>query len=667
MFQHVTSLLDEQRPRYFLWAPVFLGAGAGIYFVLPHEPLLPPLTVVPIIAAATVVALRSQITIIRTTILAFCLITIGLSLASHRAKSLSSAVLQETFIGTVQGRVIHLDRSASNRLRITLDHLVLYGLEPSDTPARVRITLPSADATATVGRAIMIFAKLDGPGAPVEPGGFDFRRWAWFKQLGGVGYALGPVMAGVVPPEKTLTGEVAQIRHVLANLIRSHVPGTNGGFAAAILAGERSAIDPATLEDLRASNLAHLLAISGLHMGLLTGFVFGLFRYGLAAIPPLALRYNAKKIGALAAIPAGLAYLIISGASVATQRAFVMALVVLVAVLLDRPAFTLRAVAVAALIVLVIAPESITSVGFQLSFAATIGLVAGFELLRQLPLWQRPAPGWRKFAKGTFSVAFSSAVAGFATAPFAAFHFNQFPQYGLIANLMAVPIMGFVVMPALLTALILTPFGLGIPFYLLAGAGIGAILQVASFVAGFEGAVVRVPSAHAVVLPLMATGALVAILWIGHLRWLGVSLVALSLGLWIMHKRPDILIDETGQLIGVMTHEGRALNKTRGQGFSANAWLEHDGDSAHQKTAGAREWSDETVIVLGKKARPSESDCARSGVVVAPHYEGEVRLSCLLITKEILKKSGAVAVYLREEGVEIKKSRGPKGARLWTQ
>lgn len=363
MIGYVTSSLDAQRPNYFLWVPVFLGTGAGLYFALPREPVLPFMLLLPILGLVFGLGCRLRATLPKLMCQGLCLVALGVTLAAHRASSVGAPVLKDSFIGTAEGRIMHLDRSQSNRLRITLDQLVLYGIEPVHTPARVRITLPSSDATATIGASVMVFAKLDAPGAPVEPGSFDFRRWAWFKQLGGVGYALGPVMKAVRPPKETVTGQIAELRHALADLIRGNIPGTNGAFAAAILAGERSAIDPVTLEDLRASNLAHLLAISGLHMGLLTGFVFGLFRYGLAAIPPLALRYNTKKIGALAAIPAGLAYLVISGASVATQRAYVMALVVLIAVLLDRPAFTLRAVAVAALIVLIVAPESVTSVG----------------------------------------------------------------------------------------------------------------------------------------------------------------------------------------------------------------------------------------------------------------------------------------------------------------
>ncbi len=664
MLGYFETILDEQRHRFFLWCPVLLGAGAGFYFTLSFEPFLPIGPAVSIILAGFILASQIKAQLLRQFLLALCLFATGLTLASFRANQLAAPVLAEAYFGTVEGRVIKIDRSQSNRLRITLDRLTLYGLEPIETPERVRITLPTKSAEASVGSRVLIYARLEGPGAPVEPGGFDFRRWAWFKQLGGVGYALGPqMMSGEAPKQSVLT-IISELRHLLSNFIQRSIPGNDGAFAAAILTGDRSAIDPRQLEDLRASNLAHLLAISGLHMGLLTGFVFGLVRYGVALIPPLAVRMNAKKIGAASAIPVGALYLILSGASIATQRAYIMALVVLIAVLLDRPAFTLRAVALAALIVLLISPESVTQVGFQLSFAATIGLVVGFDGLRRLSFWKIPAKGRNKFLKGAFSVAFSSAVAGMATAPFAAFHFNQFAQYGLIANLLAVPIMGFVVMPCAITALILSLVGLGQPFFWIAGMGIAAILKIAGMVAGLDGSVVRVPSADWFVLPILASGCVIAVLWVGRLKYAGVSLALAALVLWIGTKRPDVLIDKSGSLVGVMTKQGRALSKSKGNGFSAKAWLEHDGDTADQKTAASREWVTEDVSLIKGQPDDLQRECALRMVVIAPETEANGSSDCLIVDQKLLRDAGAIAIYFNNGSVDWKPSE--TGKRLWS-
>ena len=667
MLSYFVSCLEEQRSRYFLWVPVFLGAGAGSYFALKFEPAFHiGICFIGIVLLLSIAFKSSQIAI-KLTVLATMFFLLGLLLASFRAHSVAAPVLTEPYFGTIEGRVMKLDRSQSNRLRITLDRVILYGLEAAQTPERVRITLPTKNAYAKTGTRVMIFARLEGPGAPVEPGGFDFRRWAWFNQLGGVGYALGPLLPSAEPAQSSIMIRLTNTRHWLADLIRHNIPGNNGAFAAAILTGDRSAIDPALLEDLRASNLAHLLAISGLHMGLLTGFTFGLFRYGIAAIPGLALRVNAKKIGAAVAIPIGLSYLIISGASIATQRAYIMVLVVLIAVLLDRPAFTLRAVALAALIVLIIAPESVTQVGFQMSFAATIGLVAGFEALRHTQFWRKPLSGWRKFAKGVFSVAFSSAVAGAATAPFAAFHFNQFAQYGLIANLFAVPLMGMIVMPAAIIALVLAPIGLSAPFFWAAGAGIGLILQIANVVGNLDGAVALVPSGQAIALPIFAAGCLLGVLWIGRFKIAGVATALVGLGIWMTSDRPNILIDETGGLVGVMTSEGRALNKTKGNGFTANSWLENDGDGADQKKAGAREIKQsQLAYVKDTLGRDPQGFCGSNKVVLAPAEQSSSTGECLVIDAPMLKEQGAIAIYFKADKIVTKGSRTQSGERLWT-
>ena len=667
MFAIFTTSLEEQRARYFLWVPVFLGAGAGAYFALRFEPVLPVGISLTILATLGLLWTKTGRIVPKLAFAALFCLCLGLMLASYRAHSVAAPVLSEPFFGAVEGRVVKLDRSQSNRLRITFDDVILYGIEPDMTPERVRVTLPQKDAIATIGARALIYARLEGPGPPVEPDGFDFRRWAWFHRLGGVGYALGPLLPSSVAPAQSALMTLTNTRYHLADFIRSEIPGNNGAFAAAILTGERSAIDPALLEDLRASNLAHLLAISGLHMGLLTGFIFGLFRYGIALVPNVALRTNGKKIGAAMAIPAGLAYLLLSGASIATQRAYVMVLVVLIAVLLDRPAFTLRAVALAALIVMIIAPESVTQVGFQMSFAATIGLVAGFEALRHTQLWRRPVVGWQKFAKGVFSVGFSSAVAGAATAPFAAFHFNQFAQYGLVANLFAVPLMGMMVMPAAIVALILAPIGLSAPFFWIAGAGIGLILNIAHVVAGLKGAVVLVASGNMIVLPIFASGCLIAVLWIGRFKLVGCALAGIAIVLWMGSKRPDILIDDTGRLAGVMTEEGRALSKAKGNGFIARSWLTNDGDRSEQKQAGQREWAAASLVEWSDASPGLEALCLSHKVVLAPDSNAPSDAACLIVDETMLKREGAIALYFKDNGIIAKGSRSQSGDRLWTK
>jgi len=506
------------------------------------------------------------------------------------------------------------------------------------------------------------------PQGPVEPGGFDFRRHSWFLGLGAVGYTRMPVLT-VAPAEAARGLWVERVRMAASERVRRVLPGDTGGFAAAVTSGDRSGVSQAALEALRGSNLAHLLAISGLHMGLLAGFVFGSLRLVLALVPPLALRLPARKLAALGALVAAAGYLALSGGNVATERAFVMTAVILCAVLVDRRAFSLRAVAMAALIVLGLRPEALTGPGFQMSFAATTALIAVFEMLRDRRWRMRPA-----WAAPVAGVVISSAVAGLATAPVSAAHFNTMSHYGLFANLLSVPLMGVLVIPAAVLAALLAPLGLDWIGLRLMGLGLDWILGVAHRVVALDGAQSHVVSPPGWVLPVLALGMLWVILWQGRARWAGLAPAAAALLLWTQAERPAVLIDAGGGLVGVMTPEGRALSKPRGAGFTARVWLENDGDGAGQEEAAAR-WpgergpvrrfatgAGEVVHVLGKRGADGFTEC-RAGQIVVASVRLKLEGGCRVLDPLALRATGSLA--LTREGWTSARAEG--GARPWNR
>jgi len=450
----------------------------------------------------------------------------------------------------------------------------------------------------------------------------------------------------------------------LADRIRETLQGESGAVAAAIMTGDRSGIGDETLRALRASNLAHLLAISGLHMGLVAGFVFAALRLMLAAIPPLGLRVPAKKISALVALAVAAGYLALSGGNVATERAFVMVAVALGAVLADKRALSLRAVAVAAVIVLILRPEVLFGPGFQMSFAATTALVAVFGWLRGRGLMA----GSRRL-RPIIAVVLSSAVAGAATAPIGAAHFNQIAHYGLIANLLSVPLMGLLVMPSAVLAACLLPLGLDWVALRVMQPWLDWILGVAHRVAALDGARGTVVAPEGGVLPLLAFGCLVLVLWQGRGRFAGLLLVVAAFMLWYRADRPDILIADTGALVGVMTGEGRALSAPQGAGFIAANWLENDGDPSDQETAYER-WPSANaqalpvIAVKGRRAARALTDCAPGQIVVMnvtpPHP-----LPCTVLHPAALRETGAIALYDTEDGLVRVTARSATGQRLW--
>lgn len=669
---NINQVLLEQRGHLFPWSPVCLAIGIGCYFLLPNEPVWTVYVgVLTLGAGFAAAAFRGQGGW-SSLAWAMSLIAVGFCLAGARAHSLTAPVLNWRYYGPVEGRIVGLDRSASDAVRMTLDRVVLRDVRPTRTPKQVRLSLHGGPAMLRAGQRIMVTGHLSPPQGPAEPGGFDFRRYAWFRGLGAVGYSRTPVMT-VAPAGDGIGGvRVFSLRMAASARIQNVLPGDIGGFAAAVTTGDRSAISQDALHALRASNLAHLLAISGLHMGLLAGFMFSLLRIALVLIPAVGLRLPVKKIAAVGALITAAGYLVLSGGNVATERAFIMVAVVLCAVLVDRRAFSLRAVAMAALIVLALRPEALMGPGFQMSFAATTALVTVFGLLRDGEIGLGPA-----WLKPVLAVIISSAVAGAATAPIGAAHFNTLSQYGLIANLLSVPLMGILVIPAAVVAAFLAPFGLEWIGLQAMGLGLQWILGVAHWVAEIEGAQRHVVSPGVWVLPTLALGMLWMMLWQGRARWVGVLPIVLGFWLWVSAERPAVLIADTGGLVGVLTDQGRAMSKPRGNGFVAKVWLENDGDSVVQDKASLR-WpssknkslgnklriiqalSGEIVHVTGKRAAAGFDHCSQGQIVVSA-VELDFDGPCEIFDPKRLRKTGSLAIH---DG-KIITAASLSGQRLW--
>ena len=655
------------------WTPVFLALGIGAWFALPFEPVRADYLALAALLAAGAVLYSRVGEVTRPLVMAALLLGAGAGLAGLRAHHVAAPVLEFRYYGPVEGRILAIDRAGSGATRLTLDRVRLEDVSPARTPARVRLSLygPQDWIAPAPGLTVMLTGHLSPPPGPVEPGGFDFARMAWFDRLGAVGYTRAPVLMAA-PAEGRAVLVIPRLRAHLSTAIQEALPGERGAFATAILTGDRSAIPPESLEHLRRANLAHLLAISGLHMGLLTGVVFAALRIGFALVPWLALRLPTRKIAAVAALAAGAAYLAISGGNVATLRAFVMISVIFTAVLLDRRAISLRSVAIAATLILALRPEALAGPGFQMSFAATTALVGVFAVLQRhvtaaLPRWVLPA----------VMVLLSSAVAGAATAPVAAAHFNRFTDYGLIANLLSVPLMGTVVMPAAVVAAVLAPVGLAGPPLAVMGAGLAWILGVAEWVSGLPGSVTAVVAPGPAVLPLLALGALVVLLWQGHARWLGLLPALAGALLWAQTERPALLVARDGGLIGLMGPEGRVLSKATGGAFAAETWLENDGDPAGRDVAARRPGlpGDRAQRVFdvgpfvvahvtgrGREARTAEVCGAVDILIVNTALATSPPGDCRLLDARALRETGAVAIH--DDG-RIVTATGAKD-RLWT-
>jgi competence protein ComEC len=665
--------LQTARGMLFPWIAVLVGCGIGAWFSVAVEPGAGSYALAALVLVAGLTMAR-RVELARPLGLAAAALAAGWIAAGLRAHSLDAPMLSFRYYGPVEGRIVEIDRSQSDALRLTLDRVVLQEVAPERTPARVRVSLQGEQdwLRPMPGQVVILTANLAAPDGPVEPGAFDFRRMAFFDQLGAVGYTRTPVLLLEEPAGGALP--IDRLRTWLTRGMLAHMDGQAGAFAAGAMTGDRSAITEETVQALRDSSLAHLLAISGMNMAFLTAFVFALLRYGLALIPYVALRVNTKKVAAVASLAVALFYLLLSGSNVATERAFIMISVLLGAVLLDRRALTLRSVAVAAMLLLLAKPESLLEPGFQMSFAATIALIVGFAALdgsiyrERVPRWLMPV----------FTLVLSSLIGGLSTAPYAAAHFNRFTDYGLLANLLTVPVMGAVIMPAGAVAALLSPLGLAaLPLWVMEQ-GARWILFVAHWIAALDGAVTAIPAPGPLVLPLFTLGTLWLILWRGRVQAMGVLPILAAMALWITAERPMLLVSGDGRLLGLEGPDGRALSAAKGGGFAAENWLQNDGDLTLQAQAAERpgfegpkgeRWFDlaglRAVALSGKGAESKLAGiCGSADLVILAAEATVAPPGCPLIDQKMLMATGPLALWSEGDRVRIE---GTKGARrLWS-
>lgn len=662
------SVLGDLRGSQFGFVPVGLGIGIGVWFGLNEEPGLWAYAGVALCLGVVILLHRLVEPLQPLTVLLACMLG-GFLACGLRVQTVAAPILMEEFYGALTGRIVEVDRSQAGALRITLDRVWLEEVPPDATPARIRLTLQGDQRwlDPVPGSVVMATAFLSPPQGPVEPGAFDFRQMAFFERLGAVGYTRHPVLLWQEPAPGE--ARVGRLRSFLSAAIRAEIAGDAGAFAAGVLTGDRSGLSREAVEALRDSSLAHLLAISGMNMAFLIAFVFALLRYGLALVPPVALRINSKKVAAGVSLGVAAFYLALSGSNVATERAFIMVAVMLVAVLLDRRAITLRSVAIAGTILLLWQPEALLSPGFQMSFAATVALIIGFAAMTD-----RMEPGkWPRWGQFAVALVLSSVLGGVATAPYAAAHFNRFTDYGLVANLMTGPVMGLVVMPAGAMAAVMAPFGLaGLPLWVMEQ-GCRWILFVAHEVAALEGAVTAIPAPPAVVLPLLTLALCWMVLMPGRLRWGGGVAVVAALVIWAQATRPVVLIGASG-VVGVMGPEGRAISAARGAGFMVANWLENDGDLSGQEVASGRSgftegdggrvfaFAGRTGLLVAKGDPVPADACQRHALVVVQDVaEGDG--PCLMIDADLLEESGTIAIVNAASGPRVQVTQAD--ARIW--
>ncbi len=652
-----------QRGRLALWLPVFMGAGVLLYFSLGFEPAVWAGGVIAVPAGvAAVLVPRARLVLLP-------VLAAALGFASAQMATLRMPPLEPLPRGAVvvSGRVAAVELLPAGR-RLTVARPSLGG-EPMRRSLRVRLRA-NDPAPVGVGDAIRVRALVQAPSPPAYPGGWDLQRDAFFSGLGGYGFAIGPVEVLARQP----ANGVERVREAIARRFQAVLPGAPGAVAATLLTGVPTAIPEEDREAFRASGLAHLLAVAGLHIGIVMGLVFGAVRMGLAAWEYAALRWPTKQIAAVTALAAGGGYMVLTGMHLPIMRSFAMAALVTVAVLAGRRPISLRGLALAAVVLMLVEPEQVPGVSFQMSFAAVLALIAGYEAVRP---WLHTLHGdgavWRRFALHVAALALTSLLAGTASAPFGAYHFGKVQSYFVVANMIAVPMTAMWVMPAGLVALGLMPLGLERLALVPMGWGVDGILWVARTTAGWPAATAEVPH-------MPAWGLAVLGLWRGWVRLAGVVLIAVGLVSPGVVRPPDLLVSADARMVGVRTAAGMFVEQGRGASkFVRDSWRQYwaVGPPMPMPREGAVAEGVVVCAASGCVVRPAAGSgaavvvrggrveaCAGVSVVVG---FGRVEGGCpgvVVIDRAGLMRDGAAAVWLGRVP-EVATDRAARGARPW--
>jgi competence protein ComEC len=674
--------LAAERGRAVLWLPVLMGAGVLTYFALRREP---PAWVglALLVPAGAGAALARTLPLLRGGLALVVAFALGVSAAQLAAWRAPPLVVLPAHAVVLTGVVRGVDPLPEGR-RLLLEAPRLDGGAPLGRLVRVRLRTGDPLVIET-GDTVRLRALLRPPASPAYPGGWDLQRDAFFAGLGGSGFALGMAERVATTDPSGPLRHLQRLRERIGARFAVGIPGPAGTIAATLFTGMAGAIPAADHDAFRNSGLAHLLAVAGLHIGIVMGWAMFLTRAGLALCEWTALRWPTKQIGAFAALVAGGGYMVLTGMHVPIVRSFAMAGLYTMAVLLGRRAISLRGLGLAGVVLMLVEPQEVPGVSFQMSFGAVLALISGYEVLRPRLTALHGEGGWRgRLSVHLAMLALTSFLAGTASMPFGAYHFGRIQVYFVVSNMVAVPLTAFWVMPLGLLALPLMLVRLEFLVLPAMGWGIQAILWVARTTSVWPASVLPVPHAPAWGLALVGLGMAWLGLWRSRLRLAGIPVLALGLASPLLARPADILVSADARLIAVRTAAGVFAELGQGASrFIRDDWADYWGATAMQamprdgEAAGGMIRCDAAGCLLRPRADAraallvrgavSPTSCRAASVEVAAE---PARGLCprpwpALVDRFTVWRYGAVAIWLRPQGAVVVSDRAWRGTRPW--
>jgi len=685
------AALAAQRENLVLWMPVLFGCGIGSYFGLRFEPPFALGAVVAGVSASASIFLsglrKKDERYYPLWLLSVAIFLIAAGFADAQARTLSrGTIMLEKPVGpvAVEGTVADIeDLPEDEGAQIILENLDIEKLSAEKTPVRVRIKVREMGAEPHPGDRISMLAKLSPPAPPDAPGAFDFQRYAWFLRIGAFGFSYRPPVIVQANPPGTFGQKLEALRQVIAARIDNAMADPESSIGRTVIVQTRASISQKDEDAMRSAGLSHLLVIGGLHISIVAGFIFFAARFLMALFPTFALRHPIKKYAAVLAFAGALFYTLVAGAPVPTQRAMIMTGVVLLAVVLDRVAFSPRIVAIAAMLVLAFQPEALTGPSFQMSFAAVTALIILYDRLRaRLSAWHREAGIVQRAAMYFLCICLTTVTASVATAPYSIYQFQTFSPYSVLGNLLAIPVMTYIVMPAAVLACLLMPLGWeALPLKVMSAA-ISAILSTARWIEGLPHSTILCPSWPLSALILISLSGFILMFWRG--RGAASALVPFVAALTLIHgyKPPDVLVSSDARLVAVRGADGTyALSSRTADRYASDDWLRRNGQDA--KAADKFPWEGSALggnlmcgeggcrlIKDGRKVAFSfapdsiKDDCAWADLLIA---DSPVRTECragLVIDRFDVWRNGPYALWLGEK--RYRSVAQDRGQRPWT-
>jgi competence protein ComEC len=654
---------EAERGRLSLFLPAAMIAGDLIYFAMDWEPVrwVGLLGVGVGLGLACVLRRRLVGRGVAWLLFATSLGFAAAQMATVRA--LPAAVLPRRS-ALVTGKVV-LAEALPDGQRMTLARAVFGEAEPTERQVRIRLKRDDP-VIIEPGQIVRVRALVRPPAPPAYPGAWDLQRDDWFNGLAGYGYALGRADVLLAQP----AGSIATLRGRIAARVHSVLPGAEGAISAVLLTGLPAAIPEADRAAFRGSGLAHLLAIAGLHIGIVMALVMGLTRRVLLLSEGVALFLPVKAVAGVAALMAGGCYAVLTGMHVPILRSFAMASLAVLGLLVGRRAVSLRGLAVAAAVIVALAPAEVVGVSFQMSFGAVLALIAGFAALRPALRLLHGASIGRRVGSHVVSLALTSLLAGAASAPFAAYHFGQIQLYFIVANVIAVPLTAFWVMPLGLLSLLCMPFGLERwPLWGM-GHAVDAVLFVARTVTAWPAATLAVPHMPPWGLGSVALG----MTWLGLCRsWPRVAGVAVMFpGLLspFLVKPADILVSSDARVIAWRSEGGATAQLASGADrFVEDAFAQYWGEQRLVPLAVTGCHSGACRLGLSVQAavllRPGAAvpDCSSVSLIISAEPLGDVCADLPRVDRFTVWREGAQAIWLAP--LRIVSDRAWRGQRPW--